>query len=432
MINTVAQLLDELKNAEAAILKKEGIKHGPTIGDMYEGLTRDILDRSIPPSLGLRVVSGFIEGVNGEKSNQVDAMVVSGEGRAISYTDKFIWDIKNVLAVFEVKKTLYGAELEDAFQKMWRVSALALNCENQGGYNGKDITFGHKNFAKLTGYYPTMQDVECLPEPLPTMHYSTIFEQLAPVRVILGYEGYVNEKSLRDGIGYFLEKPSNHGQGRGFLSLPSLIICRNNSVVKLNGLPYYCAIDDLTGWWEIMASNSENPTRLLLEMIWTKISAETGVMLPMDDTLEKEKFFPFLRQKQIQKEIDGVMRKGFFMEFIDKAPPEPSKPDKQNWTPQDTNTIETVTLLQAAHRGFIRSDDASFTKFATEEQTTPADILEAMVKKRVLGWMDTEHSKARPIESTVMTVFTPSGDVVVSDQTDLLNLWTLDKIKEND
>jgi len=32
-----------------------------------------------------------------------------------------------------------------------------------------------------------------------------------------------------------------------------------------------------------------------------------------------------------------------------------------------------------------------------------------MVKKRVLGWMDAAHNKARPIESTVMTVFTPSG-----------------------
>lgn len=431
MINTVAQLLDELKNAEAAILKKEGINHGPTIGDMYEGLTRDILDRSIPPSLGLRVVSGFIEGVNGAQSNQIDAMVVSGEGKLIPYTDKFIWGIKDVLAVFEVKKTLYGAELDDAFKKMWKVSALALDCENQGGYNGKNITFGHKNFAKLTGYYPAMKDVENLPEPLPTMHYSTIFEQLAPVRVILGYEGYVNEKSLRDGIGEFLEKPDNHGQGRGFLSLPSLIICRNNSVVKLNGLPYYCPIYDLSGWWEVVASNSENPTRLLLEMIWTKISAEMGVMLPMDDTLEKEQFFPFLRQKQIQKEIDGVMRQGFYMELIDKAPPVASIADKQNWTPQDTNTVETVTLLQATNKGFIRSDDASFTKFAAEEQTTPADVLGAMVKKRVLGWMDAEHSSARPIESTVMTVFTPAGDVVVSDQTDLLNLWTLDKIKKH-
>jgi hemin uptake protein HemP len=197
--------------------------------------------------------------------------------------------------------------------------------------------------------------------------------------------------------------------------------------VKLNGLPYYCPIYDLTGWWEIVASNSENPTRLLLEMIWTKISAEMGVTLPMDDTLEKEQFFPFLRQQQIQQEIDGVLRKGFYMELIDKAPPS-STANKQNWSPQDTNTVETVTLLQATNKGFINSDDASFARFAAEEQTTPADVLGAMVKKRVLGWMDASHSKARPIESTVMTVFTPSGDVVVSDQTEMLNLWTLNNI----
>jgi len=112
-----------------------------------------------------------------------------------------------------------------------------------------------------------------------------------------------------------------------------------------------------------------------IEMIWTKISAEMSVMLPMDDTLEKEQFFPFLRQKQIQKEIDGEMRNGFYMELIDKAPPISSTADKQNWAPQDTNTVETVTLLQATNKGFINSDDASFAKFAAENKPHPPMFL---------------------------------------------------------
>lgn len=429
MISTVAQLLEELRNAEAAILKKEDIKHGPTIGDMYEGLTRDILDRSIPESLGLRVVEGFIDGIDGERSNQIDAMLVSGEGRAIPYTDKFVWDIRNVLAVFEVKKTLYGAELEDAFQKMWKVASLAKACETAKGYTGKNISFGHKTFAKLTGYFPKFNNVDSLPNPLPLIHYSVLFEQLAPVRVILGYEGYVNEKALRKGISEFLIASNDAGQGRGFLSMPSLIICRHNSVIKLNGFPYYSPITNQSEWWEIMASNSENPTRMLLEMIWTKISSEMEIKLPMDDSLEKEKFFLFLRQKYVERDADGKTHKGFYMEFIDTPPPELVKHDMQEWAPQITNTAETVTLWQAAKKGFIETNDAEFLKFATEEKTTPSLILESMVKKRVLGWMDAQHSRARPIESTTMTVFTPSGDVVVSDQTDLLSLWATGQVK---
>ena len=53
--------------------------HAPTIGAMYEGLTRDILDRAIPASLDLRIVDGFIEGADGSLSPQMDAMLVTGK-----------------------------------------------------------------------------------------------------------------------------------------------------------------------------------------------------------------------------------------------------------------------------------------------------------------------------------------------------------------
>lgn len=77
MIKTIADLLRELMVKEAAKLDDETITHGPTIGSMYEGLARDILDRVIPGDLEVRVVDGFIEGVDGSLSPQLDAMVVT-------------------------------------------------------------------------------------------------------------------------------------------------------------------------------------------------------------------------------------------------------------------------------------------------------------------------------------------------------------------
>src|SRR5438105_1073518 len=129
MISTLANLLQGIREAEAKKLGDIDIRHGPTIGDMYEGLTRDILDRAIPPSLDLQLVEGFVEGVNGEQSNQTDIMLVKGKGRPVPYTDSMIWDIRNVLAVIEVKKTLYGDDLADAFGKMWRIAALLKSCD---------------------------------------------------------------------------------------------------------------------------------------------------------------------------------------------------------------------------------------------------------------------------------------------------------------
>ena len=47
MIKTIADLLRELMVKEAAELDEEPVKHGPTIGAMYEGLARDILDTTL-------------------------------------------------------------------------------------------------------------------------------------------------------------------------------------------------------------------------------------------------------------------------------------------------------------------------------------------------------------------------------------------------
>jgi hypothetical protein len=102
MIKTIADLLRELMVKEAAKLDDETITHGPTIGSMYEGLARDILDRVIPGDLDVRVVDGFIEGVDGSLSPQLDAMVVTGKGRQLPYTTNFVWPIADVIAAFEV------------------------------------------------------------------------------------------------------------------------------------------------------------------------------------------------------------------------------------------------------------------------------------------------------------------------------------------
>jgi hypothetical protein len=58
MIKTVASLLAAFSEAEVREIEKAGIKHAPTIGSMYEGLTSTLLHKAIPEGLGLQVVSG--------------------------------------------------------------------------------------------------------------------------------------------------------------------------------------------------------------------------------------------------------------------------------------------------------------------------------------------------------------------------------------
>lgn len=428
MITSLSELLEALKTKEAEVLKRHDIKHGPTIGDMYEGLTRDIVGRAIPSKLGLQVVEGFIEGLDGEKSKQADVLIVKGEGRKIPYTDKVVWPIGNVLAVFEVKKTLYGDSLADAFTKMRKVSQLHKTFHTSDGYAGKDISFAHKNFARATGFYPKLADVNNLPDPLPQVHHITLMEHLAPVRIILGYEGYVDELALRNGIISYLED-KGPGPDSGMMSLPSLVICRNNSVLKLNGMPYCDRQEDLNGWWNVMASNAENPTRIMLEMLWTKIGTELDVTLPMDDSLSQEKLAPFLRQKYFDGEIGGTRQTGFMMDCIDHLPSANAEPEDSTWKPHDTDVLESVALMRAAQDGTLRCEDQGFVQFATDHGTTTASILESLIRKRVMGWTNAERTVARPIEESFVTVFTPSGKTVVSDQSGMLGLWTEEQLR---
>lgn len=46
MIRSIGEMLQQLRQAEADRLGKSDIRHAPTIGAMYEGLTKDVLNEA--------------------------------------------------------------------------------------------------------------------------------------------------------------------------------------------------------------------------------------------------------------------------------------------------------------------------------------------------------------------------------------------------
>lgn len=59
-------------------------------------------------------------------------------------------------------------------------------------------------------------------------------------------------------------------------SMPSLIICGNNSIVKTNGMPYAIKLE-VDGEFTWMASYRRNPIVLLLELLWTRLTYQYGL-----------------------------------------------------------------------------------------------------------------------------------------------------------
>jgi len=154
MLRTVAEVLREFANEEKSRLDSFKLDHGPTIGKMYEGLTSDILDRAIPEEIGLRIVNGIIYNDSGEMTGEIDCMLVEGDGIQIPHTDSYKWHIKDVICVFEVKKTLYSKDLSDSFLHLKTVLDSYSRYIESGNAKGQiDLGSVRKSFSMITKNY---------------------------------------------------------------------------------------------------------------------------------------------------------------------------------------------------------------------------------------------------------------------------------------
>ncbi len=206
MIKNVANLLKALIDQETKKLDQFDIKHGPTIGNMYEGLTADILNKAIPPKINLKLMSGFIHDGQGNMTGEIDCMLVEGDGEKVPYTEKYKWHIKDVIAVFEIKKHLYSKELKDSFIHLRGVlDTYGRYVDTGNGSKTFDVSSSLRAFAKITGIVaPDRKDIEKLPFELQIIYHTLITEQISPIRIVLGYHGFKSENNLRDALIDFL------------------------------------------------------------------------------------------------------------------------------------------------------------------------------------------------------------------------------------
>lgn len=227
MIKTVGDLLHALMLKERNLLAQQQVQHPPTIGAMYEGLTQDLIRLALPVASPLSVVSGFAVGADGTRSRQLDCMVVFGDGRQIPYTNTFEYPIDQVVAVIEVKKSLYKDEFEDCFQNL---QSLRL----KGHRSGPVRAHGQTAFETISGH-ALPDNVNDVQDPiLRQLLHQLMLEANSPARIVLGYEGYKTAKALRQGLSNHLATLQGK-YGAGPSSLPDLILNPNAAVVVGSG-----------------------------------------------------------------------------------------------------------------------------------------------------------------------------------------------------
>ncbi len=364
----------------------------------------------------MRVVDGFIEGVDGSLSPQIDGLLVTGEGRDLPYGAGHVWPIQHVIAVLEVKKNLFGADLDDGFVKLRAVTRMQEAFMQSMMGPKPDVRPTFRAFAQLTGFYPRSWDAaNALPEERSYIFHALLAEQLSPVRIIIGYHGYADEFSLRKGLlGYLQENQMT--AGFGVTSLPNLIVCRGAALLKLNGQPYGRPMAG--DWWPILVSNGENPLRLLIELIWTRLSNQFSAAFTMDDTLQMERLAPFLSAR-LARRGDRV---GWEYQFDPIKRKQLAAIEPWRWEPGELDSNEWVLVQQVARCGELNVRDTEYRRYAAEEGFDADALVAGLVERRVLAWCDKDAVRLID-QGTLFTAFLPNGRTIGTTATDLLQLW---------
>jgi len=416
MIRTVAELLSGIIREALPLLDASEIRHAPTIGDMYEGPSADLLERAIPEGLGLTVVTGFATDGAGNLSGQLDCMLVHGEGKPVPYTNAFVWHVKEIIAVIEVKKTLHSAEMTDALEQLRSVKTLERKYISISAAKSPDeavdIRPALRAFAETTRRVaPRYEDLDDLSVEDQMIFHTLVIEQTSIIRIVLGLHGFRNELAFRKALVELLQ--ANIGvNGFGPGGFPQLIISGSYSLAKANGRPYSAPL--VNGEWPFFFSTPVNPLLLLLEFIWTRLDELFNM--------------PELWGEDLDLEVPRVLlfgkgnRHGWHLRFLDPSKEELSSvPMRKSWSPAFV-TLEEFDVLQRLGAGAnVRMDDVKLLEWLRESDVEPEVLRDNLLETGLVAMQDQE---LQLIAHDCLCAILPSGEYVAAENnTGRLTRW---------
>lgn len=377
MIRTVADLLHGIRERElAAISRTRPVGHGGMIGDMYEGLTRHLLDRMLFEGADLRVVEGKLRDSGGALSAQLDCMIVVGDGERMPHTNHYIYHIAQVVAVVEVKKNLYGIELNDALANLSSVAA-------RGEAQSMPRRLSVNPFRAVAAVDLTTDDEILLHSPTKQLIFQAITtDAVLPVRIVLGYAGYASENTLRNGFLRQIEALKfEDDRSRLYryspFGLPNLVMVGNAALVKLNGMPY--AARSNHDEWCLMGSTGTHAVLILLELIWTRLVSHHGLNPDVfGDDLEIETINPllFATAAVVDQEWHG-----WNYEPCTISPKQlRDAPVTSAWTPAVCDEVQFVALSILCKKESIAIDnDAELTAYLASKALSKESFVDRML-----------------------------------------------------
>ncbi|QOR62812.1 DUF6602 domain-containing protein [Sulfurovum sp. ST-21] len=423
MIRKASELLELFIQEESRKLEGLDMPHMPTLGSAYEEVTKQGIDKNfaIPKFLDLRVVSGFIT-VGGEMlPQQVDCMLVHGDGQRYGLTEQFIYDIDKVLCLFEVKKTLRKNDYIDAFYHLGAIRRkfaeyFEYRLENED-YE-PDIKAARRHFSQITGKIAPecYSGIHTLSKSDGILFYTLVQETLAPVSIIHGYEGYKTENGLRSAfIDILEEKRKKGGDGLGVPNIPTLVTSNNLCLVKGNGVPFL-TIKDKNKWIAVF-STRHNSAKLILELIWSKISLYFDAKMPWNDGLHMDSIQPLLMAEAVE-EGDKA---GWMYNTLEFKEGQLRRDDDNNWEPAPLGKAEIAAInIMAIRGGYLPLDEEMDEFLKKEHDTSLNEVAENLILTR---FFMRDENYIRPTTMHTHIITTDDGNGFVANEKDRFDLW---------
>ena len=421
MISKASELLEIFIREETKKLAGFEMPHMPTLGSAYEEITKQGIDQNfaIPKHLDLSVVSGFVS-IGGEmQPAQIDCMLVHGKGERYGLTEQYIYDIENSLCIFEVKKTLKKPEYIDAMDHLASIRRkFAEHFEHKLIHEGyePDITSARRHFAQITGKTAPERysGIHRLSESDGILFYCLVQESLAPVTIIHGYDGYKTESGLRKVFVDILEE-KEAGSGFGIPSIPSLVTSNQHCLVKGNGVPFLAIKDE--DKWVAVFSTRHNSAKLILELIWSKISCHFDIKMPWNDGLHMDSIEPLLIAKAVRIGDEA----GWMYNSVEFKEKRLKRDDDNIWEPAILGKAEISAInIMAMRGGYLPLDEGMNEYLTSEHGVTAVEVGQNLIATR-LFMRDGEY--IRPILSHTHVVTLGDNTGYASSERDRLDLW---------
>lgn len=381
-VHSLANILEDFIAVEKKKLNEYDLSHAPSIGNMYEGLTGAVVDRIIPTNLDLRIVTGFVIDDNGYTSGQIDRMLVQGEGEEVPYSGgQFKYHIKDVLVIFEVKKALRKSDFEDAYEHLRKISSAYSEYFERRLLHGfkPDIKHAAKLFSQITAMPEPTQysDIHGMKKEDAIVFYTLVQDVFSPVTLIHGYGGYKTETGLRNVFINFI-KSKVAESGFGAPSLPNLVSSESFSIVKLAGMPFMSPREG-DGNLPLVASSCNNVAQLIVEIIWTKISAFCGVSMPWGDDLGVEALAPLITGKY---RADPSSNREGWLYSVNKIDETALKNDRRDsvWQPHTVARVIKDALQYMGMTGNLDLKSASGIEFIKTSALEKTVFIKALMK----------------------------------------------------